>query len=53
MFAVIDRHLKRALLVGFVLVGLAFMANHHQHPCTDHQVGAGGMCVTVSAGGTR
>ena len=52
MFALIDRTLKRALLVGFVLVGLAVMTNHHQHPCTDTQVGAAGMCVAVS-GGTR
>lgn len=53
MFATVDRYLKRALLVGFALVGLAVMANHHNHPCSDTQVGAAGMCVTVSTGGAR
>lgn len=53
MGAFVDRLVKRTVLVCAALAVCAFMANHHSHPCTDHQRGAGGMCVTVSAGGTR
>lgn len=49
----IDRLVIRGVLVLGALAVLAFSYNHHTQPCTDHQVGAGGMCVTVSAGGAR
>lgn len=49
----IDRLVARTVLLCAALAVCAFMANHHNHPCTDAQIGAGGMCVTVSAGGTR
>lgn len=45
----IPRILTRTLLVCAAMTVLAFMSNHREHPCTDTQVGAGGMCVTVSA----
>ncbi|MDZ5443778.1 hypothetical protein U2F26_13700 [Micromonospora sp. 4G57] len=54
MAAFVDRLVKRTVLLCAALAGLAFMANHHDHPCTGASVGAGGMCVSTSwAGGAR
>jgi hypothetical protein len=47
----IDRLVVRTVLVCTALAGLAFAHNHQAHPCGDTQVGAGEMCVTVSAAG--
>ncbi|MEU8327136.1 hypothetical protein [Micromonospora sp. NPDC048839] len=44
-----DRLVARTVLVCAALAGLAFAHNHTTQPCTADQVGAGGMCVTVSA----
>jgi hypothetical protein len=53
MAAWINRLVVRTVLVCTALAGLAFMANHHEHPCTGEQVGAGGMCVTTTIGAHR
>lgn len=50
--AFVDRLVKRTVLVCAALAAMAFMANHHDQPCTGGQVGAGGMCVTAQIGGT-
>lgn len=47
----INRLVYRTIAVCAVLAGLAFHHNHTTHPCGPTQVGAGGMCVTVTAGG--
>ncbi|MDG4798992.1 hypothetical protein [Micromonospora sp. WMMD980] len=48
MSMMIDRLVKRTVLVCAVLATLAFGVNHHDHPCTGQQVGAGGMCVSTA-----
>lgn len=53
MSMMIDRLVKRTVLVCAALAAMAFMSNHQAHPCTDHQVGAGGMCVTTQIGALR
>ena len=49
----IDRLVARTVLVCAALAAFAFMHNHVTQPCTGAQVGAGGMCVSVPAGGVR
>lgn len=49
----VDRLVARTVLVCAALAVCAFMVNHTTKPCATDQVGAGGMCVTVSAGGAR
>lgn len=54
MTSLINRIVVKTVLVCGVLAVLAFAHNHQSKPCTDAQVGAGGMCVTISAsGGSR
>jgi hypothetical protein len=53
MAAAINRLVVRTVLVLTAAAGLAFMHNHHAHPCTGGQVGAGGMCVTTTIGAHR
>lgn len=50
----IDRLVKRVVLVAAAMAVCAFYANHTTHPCAADQVGAGGMCVSTNwAGGAR
>jgi hypothetical protein len=47
----IDRWVKGTVLVAAALTAFAVHHNHTTKPCGGHQVGAGGMCVTVQYGG--
>ncbi|MEU5549184.1 hypothetical protein ABZ738_05395 [Micromonospora sp. NPDC047793] len=51
MSMMIDRLVKRTVLVAACLAAMAFYANHTTQPCTGHQVGAAGMCVSTQIGG--
>jgi hypothetical protein len=48
MRARIDRLVYRTVAVCAVLAVLAFHHNHTTQPCTADEVGAGGMCVSIS-----
>ncbi|MEU7679755.1 hypothetical protein AB0C42_33635 [Micromonospora taraxaci] len=45
----VDRLVARTVLVCAALAVLAFAHNHTTQPCRGAEVGAGGMCVAVSA----
>lgn len=49
----VNRAVYRIVAVAAVGAAFAFMSNHQEQPCTGHQVGAGGMCVSTQAGGVR
>jgi hypothetical protein len=53
MAAAINRLVYKTVFACGVLAALAFAHNHHAHPCTGHQIGAGGMCVTTTIGAHR
>ncbi|XTZ17029.1 hypothetical protein ACQSSU_06530 [Micromonospora echinospora] len=51
MTIMLDRWVKRTVLVCAVFAGLALGQNHTDYPCGPTEVGAAGMCVTTQIGG--
>ncbi|MGN9802086.1 hypothetical protein [Micromonospora sp. L32] len=47
----VPRWISRSLLVAAAMAAMAFGVNHTEQPCTGHQVGAAGMCVSTQVGG--
>ena len=48
MAARINRLVYRTVGICAVLAGLAFHHNHTTLPCSPTEVGAGGLCVSIS-----